>query len=195
MSTPASEEATQGQHDLDAPMSEKPAGAPEFTIRAIICGLVVSVIVAASYPYVVLKLGFGPNISVVSAFFGYLFLGLMFRWLAKTFNRWENNIIQTAGTAGGQTAFLCVLMAAFDYLRQDPTTGFHFELTPMQSFLWLTTAGTLGALLAVPMRQHFVVDEKLRFADGVAVAETLVVLDSRGSAAIKATIALVVGLV
>src|SRR5258705_13964224 len=31
------------------------------------------------------------------------------------------------------------------------------------------------------MGRHFVVDEKLTFADGVAAAETLIVLDSRGS--------------
>src|SRR5262249_32926195 len=40
--------------------------------------------------------------------------------------------------------------------------------------------GVLGVLLSVPMRRHFVVDEKLTFADGVAAAETLVVLDSKG---------------
>ncbi len=49
----------------------------------------------ASYPYIVLKLGFGPNVSVVAAFFGYLALGIVF----KDYNRWENNIVQTAGTA------------------------------------------------------------------------------------------------
>jgi uncharacterized oligopeptide transporter (OPT) family protein len=197
MSSPADkvEASEHAGADPDKPLCEKPPGVVEFTIRSIIVGLVVSIIVAASYPYMVLKLGFGPNISVVSAFFGYLILGLAFKWLAKTFNRWENNIIQTAGTAGGQTAFLCVLMAAFDYLRQDPSTGFHFSLTPLQTFLWLTTAGTLGALLAVPMRQHFIVDEKLRFPDGVAVAETLIILDSRGPSALRATIALVAGMV
>ncbi len=198
MSSPADDKPESSDHtgglDTDNPLCTKPPGVVEFTIRSIVVGLVVSVIVAASYPYMVLKLGFGPNISVVSAFFGYLILGLLFRWLAKNFNRWENNIIQTAGTAGGQTAFLCVLMAAFDYLRQDPSTGFHFSLTPLQTFLWLTTAGTLGALMAVPMRQHFIVDEKLRFPDGVAVAETLIVLDSHGPSALRSTIALVAGM-
>src|SRR5204862_1267758 len=31
------------------------------------------------------------------------------------------------------------------------------------------------------MRQHFVVDQKLTYADGVAAGETLIVLDSRGA--------------
>ena len=47
---------------------QKPAGLREFTPRAIVCGLLVAVVMGASYPYVVLKLGFGPNVSVVAAF-------------------------------------------------------------------------------------------------------------------------------
>src|SRR4029077_9106208 len=134
-----------------------PPGAKEFTPRAIIAAMVVAAVIGASYPYIVMKLGFGPNISVVSAFFGFLALGLIF----KDYNRWENNIVQTAGTSAGQTAFLCVLMAAFDMLRMDPSLNFTVALTPWDSFLWLTTAGVLGVLLAVPMRQHFVIDEQL----------------------------------
>jgi putative OPT family oligopeptide transporter len=154
----------------------KPPHIREFTPRAVITGVVVAAVIGASYPYIVMKLGFGPNISVVSAFFGFLALGLA----SKNYNRWENNIVQTAGTSAGQTAFLCVIMAAFDMLRMDPTANFHVTLLPVQSFLWLTTAGILGVLLSVPMRQHYVVDEKLTFADGVAAGETLIVLDSKG---------------
>lgn len=154
----------------------RPAHAKEFTPRAVFVAMLVAAIIGGSYPYVVMKLGFGPNISVVSAFFGYLILGLIF----KDFNRWENNLVQTAGTSAGQTAFLCVLMAAFDMLHMDPTLHFNLVLAPWQSFLWLTTAGVLGVLLAVPMRQHFIVDEKLAYPDGIATGETLIVLDARG---------------
>src|SRR5262245_44972364 len=128
----------------------KPAGLVEFTPRAIVCGLVVALVMGASYPYMVLKLGFGPNASVVAAFLGYLLLGIAF----KDYNRWENNIVQTAGTAAAQTAFMCVLLAAFDMLAASRTVAFTLTLTPLQSFTWLTTAGLLGVLLAVPMRQH-----------------------------------------
>src|SRR5881409_1441694 len=122
----------------------KPANVRELSLRSILCGLVVAAVMGASYPYIVLKLGFGPNISVVSAFFGYLALGIAFR----DFNRWENNIVQTAGTSAGQTAFLCVLMAAFDMLAMDPDAHFSFTLQPHQAFLWLSFAGVLGVLLS-----------------------------------------------
>src|ERR1700722_2996942 len=157
----------------------KPDGFREFSLRAVLCGVVVAAIMGASYPYVVLKLGFGPNVSVVSAFFGYLALGIVF----KNYNRWENNLVQTAGTAAAQTAFMCVLLAAFDMLSANPRVDFHLALTPLQSFAWLTTAGLLGVFLAVPMRKHFVIDEHLTYADGVATGETLMVLDSHAAEA------------
>src|SRR5216684_169030 len=167
----------------------KPAHVRELTPRAIICGLAVAAVLGASYPYIVLKIGFGPNVSVVAAFFGYLALGIVF----KDYNRWENNIVQTAGTAAAETAFMCILLAAFDMLAADDKVSFHVTLTPVQSFAWLTTAGLLGVLLAVPMRQHFIVDEQLTYADGVAAGETLIVLDGRGVEAQRAARALAIG--
>jgi len=166
--------------------AKKPAGFREFPPRAILGGIVVAAVMGAAYPYVVLKLGFGPNVSVVAAFFGYLAIGVAF----KNYNRWENNIVQTAGTAAAQTAFMCVLLAAFDMLAARPGSTFAIALTPLQSFAWLTTAGVLGVLLAVPMRQHFVVDEQLTYADGVAAAETLMALDGEGLAGRRAARAL-----
>src|SRR5881397_3017770 len=167
----------------------KPADVRELSLRSILCGLAVAVVMGASYPYIVLKLGFGPNVSVVAAFFGYLALGIAF----KDYNRWENNIVQTAGTAAAQTAFMCVLLAAFDMLSASKTVSFNLSLTPLESFMWLTWAGLLGVLLAVPMRQHFVVDEKLTYADGLAAGETLIVLDGRGADARLAARALAIG--
>ena len=116
-------------HDSLPGVIPKPAGAREFSMRAVIAGIVVAAIMGASYPYIVLKLGFGPNVSVVAAFFGYLFLGILFR----NFNRWENNIVQTAGTSAAQTAFMCVILAAFDMLAQKPGLDFTFALEPGSS--------------------------------------------------------------
>ncbi len=169
--------------DLLSAAKVRPPGTREFTLRGVLVAMGVAAVIGASYPYVVLKLGFGPNIAVVSAFFGYLALALVARHVAL---RWESNLAQAAGTIAGQTAFMCTVMAAFDMLTMDPTSGVDLSLTRMQTFLWLTSAGTLGVLLAVPMRQHFIVDEKLPFPDGLAAGETLIVLDSRGAEAKRA---------
>jgi putative OPT family oligopeptide transporter len=179
----------EGATDHVAGVILKPPGTREFTMRAVIAGMVVAAVMGAAYPYVVLKLGFGPNVSVVSAFFGFLALGIIFR----NFNRWENNIVQTAGTSAAQTAFMCYILAAFDLLHQSPTLHYTFSLTPVESFFWLAACSILGLLLAVPLRRHYVVDEKLTYADGVAAAETIIVLDSRGPEAVWPAVALAVG--
>ncbi|MCC6408945.1 MAG: OPT/YSL family transporter [Planctomycetes bacterium] len=164
----------------------------ELSARAVVVALLVAIVIGASYPYVVLKLGFGPNIAVVSAFFGWLALSLVSRGASV---KREANLAQSAGTIAGQTAFLCTVLAAFDMLSQDPSVGIDLRLTKLQTFLWLTTAGVLGVLLAVPLRRHYVVDEKLPYADGFAAGETLLVLDARGTEAKVAVRALIGGLI
>lgn len=168
------------------PVPQKPAHIREFTPRSVAVGLLVAAVVGASYPYVVLKFGIGPNIGVVSAFFGFLALGLF----SKSYNRWENNVVQTAGTSSGQLAFVCFLLAAFDILSAEPDSGFSVHLTHFQTWAWLSLAGILGVFLAVPLRKHFIDEEKLPFPDGMAAAETMKMLDSKGVEARQSTMAM-----
>src|SRR5580765_5019302 len=72
---------------------------------------------------------------------------------------------------------MCILLGAFELLHHNTNGALGITLTPWMSFLWLTTACTLGVLLAVPLRRHFIVDEKLPYPDGTAAAETVLVLD------------------
>ena len=161
----------------------------DLTPKAIAAGILVAVLMGASYPYMVLKLGFGPNVSVVAAFFGFLFLRLfdIVGGGKPHYNRWQNNLAEAAGTSAAQTAFMCVLLGAFDILKHNTGGEFGMELTPIKSFCWLTAACTLGVLMAVPLRRHFVVDEKLPYVDGMATAETIVVMDPpfNATAAVK----------
>ena len=147
---------------------------PELTPRAIIIGLVVALIIGSAYPYCVLKLGFGPNLSVVSAFLGFIVLVLILR--ASGTNPRENNIVQTMGTSAGQTAFMAVLLAAFDMLNTRGVFNPPIHLGTWQIFGWLCSASLLGILLAVPMRRHYIDEENLTYADGLAAGETIRVL-------------------
>jgi uncharacterized oligopeptide transporter (OPT) family protein len=176
---------------MPASSQQKPPDVREFSPRSIAVGLLVALIIGASYPYVVLKFGFGPNISVVSAFFGFLALGLF----SKSYNRWENNVVQTAGTSAGQVAFLCWLLAAFDLLAAEPGSGFDVHLTRFQTWAWLSASGLLGVFLAVPLRKHFIDDENLPFPDGIAAGETLIALDAHGPQARKSAFAMMGALV
>ncbi|HEV2363354.1 MAG TPA: OPT family oligopeptide transporter [Caulobacteraceae bacterium] len=159
--------------EADALAAAHPRGS-ELTWQSIFAAVIVACIMGAAYPYMVLKLGFGPNVSIVSAFFGFLILSVIAR---KDYDRWQNNIVQTCGTSAAMTAFMCGVLAAFDMLRANHVVRFTINPTPLQTFFWLSSASLLGVLLAVPMRRHFIVDEKLPFPDGMAAGETLMVLD------------------
>src|SRR5512144_2107536 len=159
---------------LPAPGAPRPAR--ELTVRAILIAVVVAALMGAAEPAVVLKIGYGPNISVVSAFLGFIAISLAGLVTGTRGTRFENNLVQTAGTAAGSgVGFMAVVLAAIDMLNQRGLMNLH--LTGLQIFAWLAPAGLLGVLLAVPLRKHYIDEENLTFADGTAAGETLLVLD------------------
>ncbi|HTO99399.1 MAG TPA: OPT/YSL family transporter [Myxococcales bacterium] len=148
----------------------------ELTVRAVCVAVVVAALMGAAEPVVVLKIGYGPNLSVVSAFLGFIAISLMGLVTGTRGTRWENNLVQTAGTAAGSgVGFMAVVLAAIDMLNARGLLDLH--LSGLQIFAWLAPSGLLGVLLAVPLRKHYIDQENLTFADGTAAGETLLVLD------------------
>src|SRR5512142_1980919 len=160
----------------DQPATTPPRPARELTGRAILIAVAVAALMGAAEPAVVLKIGYGPNMSVVSAFLGFIAISIIGLATGKRGTRWENNLVQTAGTAAGSgVGFMAVVLAAIDMLNARGLLNLH--LTSLQIFAWLAPSGLLGVLLAVPLRKHYIDQEKLPFADGTAAGETLLVLD------------------
>src|SRR6266550_478827 len=160
--------------ELAASAGEKPR--LELTTRAVCVAVVVAALMGAAEPVVVLKIGYGPNMSVVSAFLGFIAISLLGLVTGVRGTRWENNLVQTAGTAAGSgVGFMAVVLAAIDMLNQRGLLNLH--LSGPQIFAWLAPSGLLGVLLAVPLRKHYIDQENLTFADGTAAGETLLVLD------------------
>jgi uncharacterized oligopeptide transporter (OPT) family protein len=156
----------------------RPPGAPprELTARAVAVAVLVAALMGAAEPAVVLKIGYGPNLSVVSAFLGFIAVSLIGLATGRRGTRFECNLVQTAGTAAGSgVGFMAVVLAAFDILNQRGLLSLH--LSTLQIFAWLAPAGILGVLLAVPLRKHYIDQENLPFPDGTAAGETLLVLD------------------
>jgi uncharacterized oligopeptide transporter (OPT) family protein len=149
---------------------------PEITWQSVVGAIVVSAIVSMAYPYIVLKLGMGPNMSVIAAFLGAVFLALTARATAGQ-NAVQNNIIQSAATSAVSTAFMCVVAAAFGYLEMNESVDVHMTITPWQMFIWLFCSGAIGVFFSAIFRRYFVDDPQMIFADGVAAAETINVLD------------------
>src|SRR5262245_32699055 len=111
----------------------------EFTARAVVTGVVLGVIFGASSLYLVLRVGLTVSASIPVAVIALA----LFRILSKTGMRdstiLENNITQTAGSAGESIAFgVGVTMPAIMIL------GFDLELTRV--LLVSILGGLLGIL-------------------------------------------------
>ncbi|MFA5051550.1 MAG: OPT/YSL family transporter [Patescibacteria group bacterium] len=151
----------------------------EVTWQSLTGALWISAVLSAAYVYIVLKLGMGPNMSVLAAVMGAPWLLVAAR-KTRGYNKLQNNVIQTAATAATSMAFMCVVAAAFGYLELNESIkqDIHVVITPWRMFWWLIVSGALGVLIASVFRSYFVDDPKMIFADGIASAKTIEMLDA-----------------
>jgi putative OPT family oligopeptide transporter len=140
----------------------------EFTARAVITGVILGTIFGASSLYLVLKVGITVSASIPVAVIALA----LFRGLSKLGVRdstiLENNITQTAGSAGESIAFgVGVTMPAILIL------GFDLELTRVA--LVAVLGGLLGILMMIPLRRALIVKEHgiLKYPEGTACAAVL----------------------
>src|SRR5436305_374190 len=148
---------------------------PELTPLPLIVGTLLGIIFGASSLYLVLKVGLTVSASIPVAVLSITF----FRILSKIggvrdATILENNIVQTAGSAGESIAFgLGVTMPAIMIL------GFDLEITRVM--LVAVLGGLLGILMMIPLRRALIVDQHglLKYPEGTACAEVLKAAASR----------------
>jgi putative OPT family oligopeptide transporter len=151
-----------------------PAGTrmAECTPRAIILGTVLGVVFGASSLYLVLKVGMTVSASIPVAVISLTLFrvwGRLFKDLgARDATILENNIVQTAGSAGESIAFgVGVTMPAILIL------GFDLEMTRVMLVALL--GAWLGILMMIPLRRALIVQQhhELKYPEGTACAEVL----------------------
>jgi putative OPT family oligopeptide transporter len=140
----------------------------ELTAGPLIVGTVLGMIFGASSLYLVLKVGLTVSASIPVAVISIA----LFRTWAKLGGRdatiLENNVVQTAGSAGESIAFgLGVTMPAIMIL------GFDLEVT--RPILVSVLGGLLGILMMIPLRRALIVQQHgvLKYPEGTACAEVL----------------------
>src|SRR5215510_10586105 len=141
----------------------------ELTPVPLIVGTILGVIFGASSLYLVLKVGLTVSASIPVAVISIT----LFRLASKVFGTkdatiLENNIVQTAGSAGESIAFgLGVTMPAIMILG--------FELEIWRVALVAVLGGLLGILMMIPLRRALIVAQHgvLKYPEGTACAEVL----------------------
>src|SRR3989475_10296064 len=140
----------------------------ELTPLPLIMGTLLGMVFGASSLYLVLKVGLTVSASIPVAVISITLLRLFSKVGLRDATILENNIVQTAGSAGESIAFgVGVTMPAIMIL------GFDLEITRVM--LVAILGGLLGILMMIPLRRALIVDQHgvLKYPEGTACAEVL----------------------
>jgi putative OPT family oligopeptide transporter len=149
----------------------------ELSLKAVVLGSVLGVIFGASSLYLFLKVGMTVSASIPVAVLAItIFRGLSRAFGTRPTTILENNIVQTAGSAGESIAFgVGAAMPALMLL------GYELEWTRVM--LVAVLGGLLGILMMIPLRKAFIVKQhgSLPYPEGTACAKVLIVGEHGGS--------------
>ncbi len=149
---------------------------PELTLFHLLTGTVLGIIFGASSLYLVLKIGLTVSASIPVAVISITIFRIFSKFGFHDANVLQNNIVQTAGSAGESIAFgLGVTMPAIMIL------GFDLEIARVM--LVAVLGGLLGILMMIPLRRALIVAEHgiLKYPEGTACAEVLKAAASKES--------------
>lgn len=157
---------------------------PEFTLRAIVLGIILSLFFAVGNAFIGLKVGMTVSASIPASVIS---MGIL-RLFYKKVSILENNMVQTIASAGEALAAGTIFtIPTLFFLGQDITIWRTFALSILGGFL--------GVFLMLPMREHFVVKEHgiLLFPEGTACAEILKAGESGVKKAMLALLGVIIG--
>ncbi len=147
----------------------------EFTLRAILLGAGFGIVFGAATVYLALKAGLTVSASIPIAVFA---ISLGRKFLKTTIL--ENNIIQTAGSAGESVAAGVVFtLPAFLFLSEGIGEGYFNYWTILMLAIF---GGILGVLMMIPLRRSLIVKEhdNLPYPEGTACAQVLIAGEKGG---------------
>ena len=150
----------------------------EITIKALILGAILSIVMGAANAYLGLKAGMTVSASIPAAVISMALLrGLLPRLGASKATILENNIVQTMASTGESLA-AGVIFTVPALVMIGEWQNFEFWPTTLIVLL----GGLLGILFMVPMRKALIVDRPdLIYPEGVACSEVLITGEEGGS--------------
>ena len=155
------------------PATEAPK---EFSIGAIVLGVLLGLVFAASSVYLALKVSLTVSASIPIAVLSIT----IFRYVSRAFGVQpatilQNNLVQTTGSAGESIAAgIALTLPALLLL------GYELPWTTVTAIG--IVGGILGVLFLVPLRRSLIVKEHgaLKYPEGTACAQVLIVGEERG---------------
>ena len=152
---------------------------PEFTVTALLIGILLAIVFGAANAYLGLLVGMTVSASIPAAVIS---MGVI-RVIMKKNSILESNLVQTIGSAGESVAAGAIFtLPALFLWAEEGKIDFPSILT---IFLIALFGGVLGVCFMVPLRQALIVEEHgtLPFPEGTACAEVLLAGEEGGSKA------------
>ena len=140
-----------------------PKTLPEITLKAVVLGVLLSVILAGANAYLGLFAGMTVSASIPAAVIS---MGILRAF--RNSNILENNIVQTAASAGESLAAGVIFTIPALVLMGVWTEFDYFEVAKIAAI-----GGVIGVLFTVPLRRALIVEAKLKYPEGVAPAAVL----------------------
>ena len=159
----------------------------QLTVRAVVMGMALGGVLSLTNLYIGLKAGWTLGVTITACVVSYTLWSVFLRLgLAKTrMTILENNCMQsTACAAGASTG--TTLVSAFSAYFMINNTALPYGLT----LAWVFFMAVLGVTMAIPMKRQMINIEQLRFPTGIASAETLRALYSKGRQSVQTARAL-----
>ena len=162
---------------------------PQLTLRALVMGMLLGMVMACSNVYVGLKSGWGMGVAITSCIMAWSIFAILHRAMPRLFPKYsvlENNAMQSCASAAGAITGAGLVNAIPALLMLNPGVlppdFAHrcFVLIP-----WLAVVAWLGVFLAVPTKRQLINIEQLKFPSGTAAATTLRSLHGAGGEAAR----------
>lgn len=149
----------------------------ELSLRAVITGVVLGILLTPSNVYAGLKIGWSFNMSIIALLIGYaIWQGLSKRASGQLpWTLHESNINQTVASAAASiiSGGLVAPIPAYTLL-----TGQQLDAIPM--IAWVFSVSFLGIWIAWYLRPSLLNDTSLKFPEGMATLETLLHIYNHG---------------
>jgi len=164
--------------DAQAFLAEQAEQGQNFTIRGVLVGLAIGIIICFSNMYFGLQTGWVSGMAMPAALIGFGFFKTVARCIDYPFTPVENVLVQTVAGALGTMPLGCGfvgVMPALNYLLKPVENG-PLVLSTGKLIVWSLGICFFGVVFAVPLRREVIIREKLKFPSGTATALMIGVL-------------------
>lgn len=159
-------------------LTERAGEGQNFTLRGVLVGLAIGVIICFSNMYFGLQTGWVSGMAMPSALIGFAFFKSVSRHIDYPFTPVENVLVQTVAGAFGTMPLGCGfvgVMPALEYMLKPEENG-PLMLGTWKLIVWSVGVCFFGVFFAVPLRREVIIREKLKFPSGTATALMIGVL-------------------